>query len=55
MLFFRRTDEIEYNIVEEDKIGKKQAEEYELEKARCLQDAGKNGANYLNKVILAQL
>lgn len=43
MLFFERADQIEYDIVEEDKIRRKQAEEYELEKARRLRDAGKTG------------
>lgn len=51
MLFFRRTDEIEYDIVEEDKIRRKQAEEYELEKARRLRDAGKDGAT-VSEVVL---
>ena len=45
MLFFERADQIEYDIVEEDKIRRKQAEEYELEKARRLRDAGKTGEN----------
>jgi hypothetical protein len=44
MLFFERADQIDYDIVEEDKIRRRAAEEYELEKARLLRDAGK-GAN----------
>ena len=43
MLFLERADQIEYDIVEEDKIRRKAAEEYELEKARLLRDAGKGG------------
>ena len=44
MLFFERANQIQYDIVEEDKIRRKAAEEFELEKARLLRDAGK-GAN----------
>lgn len=44
MLLLERASKIKYDIVEEDKIKRNAAEEFELEKARLLRDAGK-GAN----------